>query len=216
MKIGLIHATTTAIDPIIDAFLKVSSRIELVHFMDTTLLDNLKNYNCIHPVVLNKFIYFSKMAEKENVDCILLTCSAFNDVPDIIQHNISTKIFRSDQAILNKIIYYEKVAIIATVIETPVVLEKFIKKHNPQISIKVSINTRAFGLLKKGKKDEHNNIIINMMKEVEDQVDCIILSQYSMSGIENIYYCKVPVVSGTLLSAKQCFDYLVNSKKNNT
>ncbi|MFK9094836.1 hypothetical protein [Bacillus salipaludis] len=55
MKIGLIHATTTAVNPIVKAFQEESTPVELLHFMDTGLLPMIEESGSLTPEIIKRF-----------------------------------------------------------------------------------------------------------------------------------------------------------------
>ncbi|MEX6702142.1 hypothetical protein ABS315_21480 [Peribacillus frigoritolerans] len=77
MKIALIHATTTALKPIEIAFQTVAPNIELLHFMDTSLLSLMEKSGKLTPEIIRRFSALVNIAYDSDVSCIQLTCSAF-------------------------------------------------------------------------------------------------------------------------------------------
>ena len=94
LKIALIHATTTALKPIEIAFQTVAPNIELLHFMDTSLLSLMeKSGKLAPPEIIRRFSALVNLACDSDVSCIQLTCSAFNDITAILQPLYSVNYF---------------------------------------------------------------------------------------------------------------------------
>ncbi|MFJ5768809.1 hypothetical protein [Psychrobacillus sp. NPDC093180] len=214
MKVGLIHATTTALKPIEKAFHEEAPDVQLLHFMDTGLFTMIETSGSLTPEIINRFSLLVNLAIQSEVDCILLTCSAFNNVTDILQPLYSVKLFRSDEAMLDEAITYERVGLISTVRETPIALLSYLTGKKPEILVESLVEPGLIHLLSLGKKDEHDEKIRKMVHQVEDKVDVIVLSQYSMAHIADQLNTSVPILTAPRASAKRCLDYLHTHRLN--
>jgi glutamate racemase len=208
MKIGLIHATTTALKPIEKAFHKEAPDVQLLHFMDTGLLSMIESSGSLTPEIIRRFSLLINLAIQSEVDCILLTCSAFNNVTDILQPLYPVKLFRSDEAMLDEALTYERVGLISTFRETPIALLSYITEKKPGISVESLVEPGLIHLLSQGKEDEHDERIRKMVHQVEAKVDVIVLSQYSMAHIADQLNTTVPILTAPRASAQRCLDYL--------
>ncbi|MFZ7101628.1 MAG: aspartate/glutamate racemase family protein [Peptococcaceae bacterium] len=208
MRIALIHATTTAVQPIEEAFSSLDPQVRLLHFMDTGLLPLIQNAKGLTPGIINRFSRLVSLAADSDVQCIQLTCSAFNEVTDILQPLYSAKLFRSDEAMLDEALEFNKVGLISTVNETPPALAGYLKRKKPDIEIRSAVNTEAIQFLFKGETGKHDMIVKEMIEGMEDKVEAIVLSQYSMAHIAKEVKGKVPVLAGPRASAQRCLTYI--------
>ncbi|KJS22028.1 MAG: hypothetical protein VR72_08055 [Clostridiaceae bacterium BRH_c20a] len=212
MRVALIHATTTAVQPIEKAFLEMAPEVELLHFMDTGLLPMIQSSGGLTPEIINRFSRLLNLAADSNIKCIQLTCSAFNEVTDILQPLYNVKLFRSDEAMLDGALIYNKIGLVSTVKETPIALTSYLKRKKPDIEVEALVNTDAIKLLFKGEVDRHDQMVKEMIGGLENRVEAIILSQYSMAHIKDIQ-CKVPILTGPKASAQRCLEYMLNMIK---
>ncbi|MFZ5944921.1 MAG: aspartate/glutamate racemase family protein [Bacillota bacterium] len=208
MKVGVIHATTTAVEPIEKAFREVFPQAKLLHFMDTGLLPMIQEAKGLSPEIINRFTLLVNLASQSKVDCIQLTCSAFNNVTEILQPLYSKKLFRSDEAMLDQVLAYNHIGLISTVEETPPALLSYLRQKNPHIKVESLVNTQAIDLLFKGKIAEHDQLVSEMMSQLEGTVEAIVLSQYSMAHMTEKLNCSIPVLTGPKASAERIRDYL--------
>ena len=215
MKIAAIHATTMAIKPTEEAFEEISTNEDwtLYHFLDTSLVSMLQMEGKLTPTIIRHFSRLFDSAQELQVDCILLTCSAFNNVTKILQPLYDAKLFRSDEAMLDKALLYERIGLISTMAETPVALRNYLEEKRNGIKIKSLISTDAFELILKGKNMEHDNLVKDLIQQVEGLVDVIVLSQYSLAHLVKQVKVGVPILSGPIESAKQCIEYIKINKK---
>ncbi|WP_078427303.1 hypothetical protein [Alkalihalobacterium alkalinitrilicum] len=211
MRVALVHAMTGSVQPIEEAFRKVAPNITLLHFMDTGLLDMLKKHGEITPNIIRRFSQLLSLAIEAEVDVIQLTCSAFNDLTSILQPLYNKKIFRSDEAMLDEALNYNLIGVISTVNATPIALRNYLFEKKSNIQVNALVNENALELLQKGNKTGHDLIIKEMIRDLEKKVEVIVLSQYSMAHVANQVNVSVPILTGPLLTAKRCNEYLQNT-----
>ncbi|MDQ0219261.1 hypothetical protein ELQ35_15060 [Peribacillus cavernae] len=208
MKLALIHATTTALDPIVRAFYEAGNEVELLHFMDTGLLSMMEEYGSLTPEIIQRFSLLVNLAAQSDVNCIQLTCSAFNNVTNILQPLYPIKLFRSDEAMLDEALAYERIGLVSTVRETPIALMSYLREKNPSVKVKSLVEPGLIHLLFQGKKDQHDEQVMKMVHKLEGEVDAIVLSQYSMEHIADQVHSSVPILTAPRASAKRCLTYL--------
>jgi hypothetical protein len=208
LKIALIHATTTALKPIEIAFQTVAPNIELLHFMDTSLLSLMEKSGKLTPEIIRRFSALVNLACDSDVSCIQLTCSAFNDITAILQPLYSVKLFRSDEAMLDEALRYTRIGLVSTVKETPIALQNYLLNKNPDCMIESLVDPGIIHLLSQGKRKEHDDRVKKMVEQLDGKTEVILLSQYSMEHIAKQVNPSVPVLTAPLLAAKRCFDHL--------
>lgn len=208
MKIGLIHALTASVGPIEKAFNEVAPEVELAHVMDTELLTMMKRDKTLSPEIIHRFSKAVHLASEADVDCIQLTCSAFNDITAILQPMSAVKLFRSDEAVLDLALHYDRIGLIATVEETPPVLMNYLRQKKKGVQVETMVNTNALQALGKGDQKGHDKLVMDMMETLESKVDVIVLPQYSLSNIPKKIPCSVPVLTGPKESARRCISHL--------
>src|SRR5690625_4617918 len=119
MKIALLSATKVSLEPIEHAFQEVKSDIEIFHLLDSSLLPMLKEEKEVTTPIIQRFIQLINLAVSANANAVLFTCSAFNNIADMLQPLYDIKLFRSDEAMLNNAIKHNKIGLVSTVAETP-------------------------------------------------------------------------------------------------
>jgi hypothetical protein len=207
MRIALIHATTTAIIPIDSALRKLNPNVNIFHFMDTGLLEMLQLDGTLSERITERFQRLIQQAVDTQVDCIQLTCSAFNNLVEIFQPIYSIKMFRSDEAMLDAALGYQTIGLVATVRETPIALSHYLHQKNPVIQVRSLATPKAMDLLIRGRKDQHDQLIRDMVTQLEPVVDVILLSQYSMEHVKDQLSIQIPVLTGSELAAQRCLSY---------
>lgn len=212
MKVGFIHATTTAVEPINAAFRDICPDVERYHFMDTGLLTMLEQAGELTPEIIRRFSRLVDLAAETEVDIIQLTCSAFNDLTAILQPLHRAKLFRSDEAMLDEALEYERIGLVSTVRETPIALSNYLRTKNPDVHIESIVEPGLIKYLFEGKQEIHDQKVGDMVREIEGKVDVIVLSQYSMEHVAEQIESSVPILTAPRASAKRCLEYFQTEK----
>lgn len=208
LKIALIHATTTALNPIEKAFQTVEPDLELLHFMDTNLLALMEKSGTLTPEIIRRFSLLVNLAYDAGVSCIQLTCSAFNDITSILQPLYPVKLFRSDEAMLDEALQYNSIGLISTVKETPIALQNYLRDKNPDCIVESIVDPGIIHLLSQGKRTEHDERVKMMVEQIDGRTEVIVLSQYSMEHVAKLVNPSVPILTAPLSAAKRCLAYL--------
>lgn len=195
MKVALISATKNSIEPIEKAFEIYAPDIEYIHILDSDLLIMLEKSGFLTDELVDRFRDLCMLAVKSKVDVIQLTCSAFNDAVDVLRPIFHVPILRSDQAMLDKALKYNKIGLVSTVKETPIALSNYLKRRKPNIEIFSKVDDRAFQLLSQGKLKEHDYRVLTMVEGIQEKVDVIVLSQYSMEHVANQIVSRLPILT---------------------
>lgn len=207
MKVGFIHATTTAVEPINQAFRDIFPEAERYHFMDTGLLAMLEQAGELTPAIMRRFSQLVNLAAETEVDIIQLTCSAFNDITSILQPLYSAKLFRSDEAMLDEALQYERIGLVSTVRETPLALSNYLRTKKPSVHIESVVEPGLIKYLFEGKQAMHDQKVREMIDSIEGKVDVLVLSQYSMDHVAEQVETTVPILTAPRASAKRCLTY---------
>lgn len=207
MKVGFIHATTTAVEPINQAFREIFPEAERFHFMDTGLLTMLEKEGRLTPEIMRRFAKLVNLAAETEVAIIQLTCSAFNDITSILQPLHREKLFRSDEAMLDEALKYDRIGLVSTVRETPIALSNYLRLKKPDVHIQSVVEPGLIKYLFAGKQELHDQKVRDMVYALEDKVDVIVLSQYSMEHVANQLDISLPVLTAPRASAKRCLSF---------
>ncbi|RST73140.1 hypothetical protein D4T97_014280 [Siminovitchia acidinfaciens] len=195
MKVALVSATKNSIQPIESAFDQYAQDIDYIHLLDSELLNLMERDGYLTNEMVDRFIDLCRLALKSNADVIQLTCSAFNDVVDLLRPIFQVPILRSDQAMLDKALHFYRIGLVSTVKETPIALTNYLKRKNPRVKIFSEVDDGAIHLLSKGKREEHDSRVLTMIEDIHDKVDVIVLSQYSMEHVARQIDIEIPILT---------------------
>ncbi|SEI91035.1 hypothetical protein SAMN04488127_0767 [Bhargavaea ginsengi] len=209
MKVVLISATANSLAPIEEAFRRYAPDVEYVHLLDSDLLFHLERAGEITASIRSRFVDLVRLAEQSGADLIQLTCSAFNGMVPYLQQLTEVRIFRSDQAVLDRALEYGRIGLVSTVSATPVALSGYLKEKRPDVQVISEVEDGAIHLLSEGRKQEHDEKVIRLIRKIESRVDVIVLSQYSIEHVRQLVQSEVPILgaaSATAQHVRECLE----------
>ncbi|MFC4354283.1 aspartate/glutamate racemase family protein [Chryseomicrobium palamuruense] len=192
MKIGLVHATINSVIPILNAFKELHPTVDIVNFMDESLIFELNETNNITHDMTRRLIEQVSKAENAGVDAILLTCSSFSPHVKQFKHLFNVPILSSDESMLEKAVHSgKKIGVIATVEKAGPTTTKLLydtaANLHKKIEVETIVVTEAFQALQKGDEVTHDNLIHNEIDRLKKTNHVILLAQYSMSRAIKTY-----------------------------
>lgn len=207
-KIGLIHATMNSVQPILSAFQQHAPDAVLVNFMDESLIFELNERREITTDMVRRLVELISKAERSGVDGILLTCSSFTPCVEQIRDLFDKPLLSADMSMLEKAVEIgNKIGVIATVEAAGPTTEGLLKQaaaaKEKDVDIETVVIYEAFKALQDGKKEEHDRIILEKIKQLESSSDVIVLAQFSMARVmeqENDF--QIPVLTSPEISVK--------------
>jgi len=195
LRVALISATKLSLQPIENAIRNNKDSIEFFHLLDTSLITMLKNDQHLSDRIVRRFKSLCDISMENGVDCIQLTCSAFNDVTEQLKEIYPIPVFRSDEGMVEKALSYKRIGIVSTFAETPEVLKNYILKKAPDAEIYIEVNTDIMSAFEKGNKDLHDECVVKMIQSLQDKVDVVVLAQYSIAHVAKQQTFNVPIIT---------------------
>lgn len=204
MRIALISATKLSLQPIENAIYEKEENIEFFHLLDSSLINMLKKDGHLSERILNRFKKLCDMSMENGVDCIQLTCSAFNDVTELLKPLYNIPIYRSDEGMVEKALSYKNIGIVSTFAETPEVLKNYIHKKSPETKITIEVNTDLMKAFESGNKEQHDLGVLEMIDCLQGKVDAILLAQYSIAHVAKMKAFNIPIITAPNASIELC------------
>ena len=186
-KIGVIHATCSAVAPLNDAASKHKEDIVLLNFVNENLLYRANQVSGADEFGLRSFTRSVFEAIDAGVDGIIIACSVYTPYVSLMQSFCSIPIIGIDNPMLKSAVDFGgKIGVIATTASSgPSAKRQLLKmagEMNKKIDIEVSVKTAGMEQLKMGNIDNHNKIIYDAGKELVDKgCSCIVLAQITMA-----------------------------------
>lgn len=199
--LGIIHAavfTAVSLEPIAR---EVMPEVSIMHAGDDTVQrDNLAAPpGTIPKVNFYKFATFARFFEEAGIDLIMLACSTFNQAAEHARPMINIPILQIDRPMMEKAVATgSRIGLIGTLASTMPSSERLLRQCAADAGKKIEVvpvlNDRAFKVLRGGDEAGHNAMLMEDIRRLSGEVDCIVLAQGSMAVLEKeVEGNKVPV-----------------------
>lgn len=187
MRIGVIHATLNAVEPLVNALKQQDNSVEVCNFVNEDLLFHANQVNGVDEQGLRNFYQLFMQAAESSVDGIIVACSLFSTYAADVAKLTKKPVIAIDQPMVEAAAYSgKKIGILATTASAGPVEERKIqkeaKKQGTVIDTTVIVKPEAFVALKSGNVKLHNEILYEAAKELVDKrCEVIVLSQITMA-----------------------------------
>jgi aspartate/glutamate racemase len=206
--LGMIHAavfTAASLEPFAR---EVMPEVSIMHAGDDTVQrDNLAApVGTIPQRNFYKFATFARFFEEAGVDLIVLGCSTFNQAVDFARPMIKIPMLQIDRPMMEKAVATgSRIGLIGTLPSTMPSSERLLRQCADEAGKKIEVvpvlNGEAFKILRAGDPKKHNEMLLEDIKKLSDNVDCIVLAQGSMAVLEkDVAGNKVPVFASPRLA----------------
>ena len=102
MRIGIIHATLNAVQPITDAFKAKDSSIEIVNFVNEELLAHANRVGGLDTWGMRNFLRTGMMAGDAKVNGIVIACTIYSPYADELQQYVDVPVIAVDNPMIVK------------------------------------------------------------------------------------------------------------------
>lgn len=204
LKIALISATKLSLQPIENAISEKDNAIKFFHLLDSSLITMLKEDGALTERIFQRFKTLCDISLENGANYIQLTCSAFNDITESLKPLYNVPIYRSDEGMVEKAIQYKKIGIVSTFAETPEVLKNYLLKRSPTAEVFIKVNTDLMKAFESGDKERHDLGVIEMIEALQEEVDVIVLAQYSIAHVKKMKAFYKPIITAPDASIELC------------
>ena len=189
--LGIIHAavfTAASLEPFAR---EVMPEVSIMHAGDDTIQrDNLAApIGTIPKHNFYKFVTYAHFFEEAGIDIIVLACSTFNQAVEFARPMIKIPMLQIDRPMMEKAVATGKrIGLIGTLAMTMPSSERLLKQCAADAGKKIEVvsvlNDEAFKVLRAGDPAGHNAMVLDDIKRISKDVDCIVLAQGSMAVLE--------------------------------
>lgn len=200
-KLALIHTVNNfkeiIYDPFGAPFAAANPDIEVVNFMDDTLLkETLQAGYCTEGVMRRIFTYVQNAASV-GCDCAMVTCTSVNAGAKYIRPLSPIPVFNIDEPVAKAAVAAgKKIGVLATLPTSPKatirLLEEEAAATGKEIEIVSKVAEGAFDVLCAGDRAKHDEMVCECLYSLAKEVDIICFAQISMSLLKH-EDCGVPI-----------------------
>ena len=185
-RIGLIHATPVAIQPVVSAFAADWPEAEITNLLDDSLSIDLQRDGRLTEAMTRRFLDLAAYVAGAGAVGILFTCSAFGDAIDAVKSEFAPlPVLKPNEAMFDEAIAAGgRVGMVATFQPSVPSMEKefaeMVREHGSQATLETICVSEAMDALKAGNTDRHNKLVADAAVKL-DGCGLIMLAHFSTS-----------------------------------
>lgn len=185
-RIALIHAVTTAIPPILQAFREGWPEAEVSNLLDDDLMPAFNREGGLTPHIVQRVCDLALYAARTGADGILFTCSVFPQAEDLAKRLVAIPVLKPDEAMIAAALDAGKrIGVVATNPPAAPAAEAQLKSAAAARGMKVEVVTAlaegAFAAGNAGDSATHDRLVVEAVGRLAGSVDVICLAQVSMA-----------------------------------
>ncbi len=213
-KVAIIESTLVPLGELKDTFKRLMPDVTITTFLDESLLTEMEENNRLTPDIIKRYCIYAVLAESIGSDMIFNQCSSIAESVDVAQRIVKIPILRTDLPMAEQAVETGKrIGIIATayttVDSTTNLIKKIARDRGKEVTIVTRMHRDAFLLQAKGDREEHNRILIESIKTLQNETDVIVLAQGSMAVLlADLKEIKVPVLTSLESGVLRCKEML--------
>jgi Asp/Glu/hydantoin racemase len=205
-RIALIHALRESMEPIWSAFSKSWPVAQTFNLLDDSLSADLAQEGKLTDAIIDRFVTLGRYAcnagaGEKTTDAILFTCSAFGPAIEAVEHDLEIPVLTPNEAAFDDAIAIgSRIGLMVTFPPSePALIKKLedlAKTKGVEIDITSTVVAEALATLQAGDPSRHDELISDEAEALDD-IDCIVLGQFSMArAAENVARrVDVPVIT---------------------
>lgn len=183
--------------PFVEPWLKQNRDVRVFNILDDSLLcESIANKGATKAVI-KRIQFYALAAEAMGADVAMCSCTTVGEATRIARQYTSIPVFNIDEPMAREAVRKgRRMGIIATVPTSPAATKRQLQvaaqDAGVDITIKISVNEKAFALLQKGEIEKHNELVYRDMDRLASEVDVLVLGQISLAQIKHA--TRVPVL----------------------
>lgn len=187
-KIAIIHTTPVTIYLLGELVNDIIPECKIVNLLDDSILPQLIENDGDINTVNDRLMAYISIAEDLDVDLVLSACSSVGEVFEMADKELEIPVTRIDEAMAEIAVGRgNKIGVAATLKTTLAptlrLLEKKAEKANKYINFETALISTAFEKLTAGDQKEHDRLLLEGLKDLVNEVDCVVLAQASMARV---------------------------------
>lgn len=198
-------------DPLQAVINKTLPDYRLISLIDDNIIGECVKAGSMPKEIKERLLNYYECAQKMGADVILNTCSSVGEAVYEARKTLQVPILRIDEPMAKLAVSkFNRIGVVATLNTTLNPTMKLLQIEADIISKEVTIvdglAKGAYDALISGNPARHDELIIETVKNLESQVDCILLAQGSMARMEKQLneIVNIPVYA----SPQICADYI--------
>lgn len=182
VRIGLIHATSLAVESAMAAFRDHWPSARPVSLVDESLQIDAANTNYDGPSFTQRILMLAEYQVANGAQALLFTCSAFSDAIKAAGRALDVPVLRPDEAAIERALGLgQPVRVLCTFEPTVRVVQKLVAefREDPALPVAFELVEGALEAIHAGNSARHDTLIAEAAARASEPV--LVLGQYSMA-----------------------------------
>jgi maleate cis-trans isomerase len=191
VRIGLIHATPIAMEPVAKAFQRLWPQATCTNLLEDALSLDLEREGIITPAIMERIFSLADYVHRTGADGILFTCSAFGDAISAAAKRMAIPVLRPNEAMFEAALARgERIGMLATFAPSVEEMEREFNAMARERGMSVRLRTlcvpEAIAALRTGDVESHNKLLAEAAIEFMSY-DCVMLAHFSTArAVDNV------------------------------
>jgi aspartate/glutamate racemase len=213
--VGLIHAVIPAIEPLKAAFGQLAPGLRLVNLLDEGLITEADRLGTITPGLVRRLTTLVALLEDAEAEIALLSCTAYSPVADQVQAQSDIPVLKIDELMVREALgRASRIGLIATVPAGLKMQQQLIGQIAAEMGRSIELDSKlradAFSELAAGRRDAHDEIVLDEVRDLASRNELVMLAQASMGHLATKIPSDVvvPVLSSPTLAVQKVKEML--------
>lgn len=189
IRVGFIHTTRVVVDTIHNVVISQLPNIDLIHFLDESILITLKQDKGINDEIITRVSEMAKSAQRAQCNTIVVTCSSISPCVGEMRKIVSIPVIKIDEPMIKwAVMNFNKIGIVMTNPTTLMPSTKLVEEVSNQLGKSIKVKNRicknAFKKLKNGDIEGHDKEVIKAVEELlNEDAEVVLFAQVSISRV---------------------------------
>jgi Asp/Glu/hydantoin racemase len=184
-RVAVIHTSFVSVEDLKSIFKEIIPQVHMVNIVDDSLLPEVIESGGLTPSIVRRICSYAINAEEMGVDLILNQCSSVGEAVDVARAMLKIPYLKIDEPMAEEAVkiggHITVVATLPTTLKPSVALiEKAAISAGKKVQINKCLVEGAFELLIEGKREQHNQMVLETIRKKQGSSDVIVLAQGSM------------------------------------
>jgi Asp/Glu/hydantoin racemase len=198
--VGFVHTVLT-LAPTFNALAdELVPEAERFHIADESLLGVTRRTGSLTPATRRRVLGYVESAAEAGADLVVVTCSSIGPAVDASRDFVPVPVLRIDEPMADEAVRIgSRVGVLATLSTTLEPTAELVERRGNGVEVVSHLCDGAFDALQAGDLERHDELIRHGLRELEPQVDVVVLAQASMARVVDALQTTVPVLSSPRL-----------------
>ena len=186
--LGLVHTSATLVPVFQELISTKLPHVDSFNIVDDSVIKDVIREGKLTPTTASRVVGHISAAAAAGADLVLATCSSIGQAVEIAAKLNSVPVLRVDQPMADQAVAMGKrIGVIATLSTTLEPTADLVHRRAALAGREIELTARlcdgAFAALMAGNTEDHDQRIAEALKELNKQVDVILLAQASMARV---------------------------------